>query len=557
MNTRFRFPLTFLLASFGVVSTGAAQTAQYLDQNWSGADSHYFYRTTQGSRLIPYQMFVKLEESGSTARFASPAHMMALGYLIEAKPSPAPAGWVDDNPDNLPIGFVKDVRNGKADAVGLTCAACHTRDITYQGTRMRIDGAPGYGDTERFLRELEAALLAPLNDTLKFERLRVAMGVSNATTLRTDLTAAYNKLALENESNRVRGTTQVNAPGPGRLDAFAHIKNRVSNVVLAGNSTQTANTVDATAPVNFPFLWNAPYQDYVQWPGNVPNWGPGSLARNVGEVLGVFAETTASRDLLGLVQASSTAHVPNLVEIENRLLRLRSPAWPSQFPAPNAALAAIGEPLFAQYCGSCHGKLDRLEPFKFVRTSILGANVVGTDPTMADNNLNDRALAGVTNANPNTVVNPLDTLGAVETPLLLPELWRGVEMNATHKQPASQPARNLTLAAGESSLHTYKARPLNGIWATAPYLHNGSVRTLYQLMQSGPSRDAYFCVSSTEFSPADVGLANDCANGGYFFDTTKKGNSRLGHEYGTPADTRFPILTDYQRRAVVEYMKTL
>ncbi|MET0284389.1 MAG: di-heme-cytochrome C peroxidase [Polyangiales bacterium] len=535
----------------GAAASAHAQTAQSLTQGWSSTQRHTFYRTTQGSRLIPYNLFVKLEMASSTQRFAGTTNMMALGFLIEPSTS--------DNPDSLPIGFVKDTQTGKPDAIGLTCAACHTRDITYQGTRYRLDGAQGYGDTERFLSTLQSALGATLGDAAKFERLRVATGTaagSATTALRSSLQAAYDKIALENQSNLP--PSGVNNPGPGRLDAFAHIKNRVANTVLAGNSSSTSNNVDATAPVSFPFLWDAPYLDFVQWPGNVTNYTVGSVGRNVGEVLGVFAETTVTRNVVGFVDVKSTANLNNLIALEDQLLLLKSPQWPSAFPPANPLLAALGQPLFNQYCGSCHVTVDRNPRTNYIKTFSLGASKVGTDPTMANNNANDRALAGATDSNPNKVVNPLDTLGSVVTPLLLPIAGQAFAINASHKQPALPATRNIDKAANETDVQTYKARPLNGIWATAPYLHNGSVRTLAQLLKPGPQREASFCVGSIAFSPADVGMANDCGvPNAYVFDTSKPGNSRLGHEYGTPSDTRFPVLTEAGKAALLEYMKTL
>src|SRR4030095_14281120 len=52
----------------------------------------------------------------------------------------------------------------------------------------------------------------------------------------------------------------------------------------------------------------------------------------------------------------------------------------------------------------------------------------------------------------------------------------------------------------------YKARPLNGIWATAPYLHNGSVRNLYELLLPAEERTTTFYVGRREVHPASVGF---------------------------------------------------
>jgi hypothetical protein len=97
-------------------------------------------------------------------------------------------------------------------------------------------------------------------------------------------------------------------------------------------------------------------------------------------------------------------------------------------------------------------------------------------------------------------------------------------------------------------LEVYKAGPLGGIWATAPYLHNGSVPNLYQLLLPGNERLKKFKVGSREFDPVNIGF--DYAAGSFELDTTTKGNSNAGHEYGT-------AMTDEERWQLVEYLKTL
>ena len=108
----------------------------------------------------------------------------------------------------------------------------------------------------------------------------------------------------------------------------------------------------------------------------------------------------------------------------------------------------------------------------------------------------------------------------------------------------------------ERALLAYKARPLNGIWAGAPYLHNGSVPNLYQLMLPAGQRDKTFYIGAWDFDPVNVGYVTDERPGSFLFDTTLPGNSNAGHEYGTGTDG-LPVLTDTEIRALVEYMKTL
>jgi hypothetical protein len=126
-------------------------------------------------------------------------------------------------------------------------------------------------------------------------------------------------------------------------------------------------------------------------------------------------------------------------------------------------------------------------------------------------------------------------------------------------------------------LLAYKARPLNGIWATAPYLHNGSVPTLYDLLlparlrntatvgvnlpePAGPVRPEVFAVGLREFDPVKVGFvsAADTPGAPFIFRARNAvtgepipGNYNSGHNYGTSQ------LGEEERLELVEYLKTL
>ena len=101
-------------------------TVEYLPQNWAPADSLWFYTVTQGSNMMPYDFFLTLEQVGNTEPFRSNENMNFYRYL--------PQKATSSNPDGLPVGFVKDTYKGK-DYIGVTCAACHTAQINYQGQR--------------------------------------------------------------------------------------------------------------------------------------------------------------------------------------------------------------------------------------------------------------------------------------------------------------------------------------------------------------------------------------------------------------------------------------
>lgn len=93
----------------------------------------------------------------------------------------------------------------------------------------------------------------------------------------------------------------------------------------------------------------------------------------------------------------------------------------------------------------------------------------------------------------------------------------------------------------------YKARPLNGVWSTAPYLHNGSVLNMQELLTPPAQRLTKFRVGSSEFEPSTLGYINA---GPFEFDTTLAGNTNTGHAYGT-------TLTAEQKEQLLEYVKGL
>jgi len=107
----------------------------------------------------------------------------------------------------------------------------------------------------------------------------------------------------------------------------------------------------------------------------------------------------------------------------------------------------------------------------------------------------------------------------------------------------------------------YKARPLNGIWATAPYLHNGSVPTLNALLNSR-SRPVYWRTQNPrEYDRDNLGWRFETLEKGHadeddpaarkrIYDSTLRGYANTGHDYSDS-------YTETERQALIEYLKTL
>ncbi len=534
-------------ARHAVPTDPAIERVVYLDQGWTPAESADFYNRTQGSRLLPYPWFLALEQAGGDTPFRDAANVARLGYLPQ-QPNPC-------NPDGLPVGFVKDPKahGDRTDWLGLTCAACHTAEIHHGTTAVRVDGGPTHGDLSLLLTELTAALKATLDDPAKFDRFanRVAKSDREKEALRQQLEETYRFRRADDALNR-----PPHPYGPARFDAFGRILNEV--LVHALGVTDPAQRHPPDAPVSY--LWDTPHHDVVQWNGVARNKVVGSemlggLARNVGEVLGVFGDVTISppRSASVFTGYDSSARVPDLIHLEKLLHKLQSPRWPDVFPPIDEGKRKAGEALFNQHCASCHHHLDRTDPKRAVTATMTPLKVVGTDPLMATNFVTRKAKTGPLEGRRMFFVTgerfgpeaPADEIVLHTVVGVIAgspwDQYKGAQLKELRARRATLP---------DDALLAYKARPLNGVWATAPYLHNGSVPNLYQLLLPADQRVKEFHVGSRRFDPVNVGVETAPSPGSFHFRTQVPGNSNAGHVYGE-------TLTDAERWQLVEYLKSL
>jgi hypothetical protein len=524
----------------------------YLDQGWSTSDSTRFYFTPQGSQIVPYDWFLALEQADSTTPFRDAKNMMRLRYLPQ---SPGPM-----NPDGLPVGFVADKGVDRV-WLGLTCAACHTAEIRFGDTAYRIDGAPTMGDVRAMLSGLIESMQKTHDDSAKFERFAAQVLKGRDTPAARD----FLKLQLAESIKTRVGYNVRNFPGYdptkptpppdhyGRLDALGAIVNEVYHFAEKEGAPPTSKPADA--PVSYPFLWDTPTQNLVQWVG-IENGGPlgiFSLSRNVGEVLGVFGglEIPPSPTKFGY---RSTVRISELRELEDWLKTLRAPKWPSAFPPIDQAAAALGKTIYQNRCMSCHPLIET-------------GNVAMLADAKTDRATWDHFFVGqrpsgkLEGAFQNVVdVTELAKIAAqADGPTMLRNAVIGTIVGAWKEPPpdelskiAFRPKLFAAAAPGAPPPATYKARPLDGIWATAPYLHNGSVANLDDLLKPAAQRLKSFSVGTRTFDPVHVGFETD-APGFPKFDVAAPGSSNAGHDgptYGADLD-------DADRRNLLEYLKTL
>ena len=124
----------------GTALVSAVGNVVNLEQGWTEKTQQHFYFVDQGSQMMPYDWFLALEQDSSQELFRSDKNMNALRYL-PSKPTKL-------NPDGLPVGFAKGIDKNGRSWLGFNCSLCHTGQISYQGTDIRIDGGTTIGDIQ-------------------------------------------------------------------------------------------------------------------------------------------------------------------------------------------------------------------------------------------------------------------------------------------------------------------------------------------------------------------------------------------------------------------------
>jgi mono/diheme cytochrome c family protein len=207
---------------------------------------------------------------------------------------------------------------------------------------------------------------------------------------------------------------------------------------------------------------------------------------------------------MGAGALPQTLDLERIERIKSWIWNLKAPPYPFEI---DRSLAAKGKPIYERYCAECH------EPGGAQVGKVVSKKYLGTDPERADSF--DAEMA-----------KRMNTIGA------------GYKWRFTHFRATDGYANHL----------------LDGSWLRAPYLHNGSVPTLRDLLEKPAKRPKEFYRGYDVFDQKKVGFVSSVAaeDGRQFFkfDTRLRGNGNGGHLYGTD-------LGDAEKEALVEYMKTL
>jgi hypothetical protein len=406
-------------------------------------------------------------------------------------------GFITEDGKDLPIGVSRRRRLG-IDHVGLNCAVCHTgtvRETPTSPPRIVLGMPANRLDLQAFV---QFVLECSLDNRLTADAIRGRLPKTGGPSLfeRALLDFGYierlrgTTLHLRNRIAPVMADT-VPRWGRGRVDTFNPYKSVQFNWDLS-----TLPPSELIGASDYPSIWNQKPREgmHLHWDGDNDSVDE----RNLSAALGAgVTPVTVDHD--------------NLRRVRDWIWTLPPPKYPYRV---DRALASRGAPIYRQLCANCH----------------------------ADHRFRDGVVSG-------SRVGQVESIGTIGTdPYRLNSYTPAFASNQYALYPDS-PYR----FSHFRKTNGYANHPLDGIWLRAPYLHNGSVPTLRDLLEPPESRPKAFYRGYDVYDQVRLGFVSDVpeADGQVFthYDTSVSGNANTGHVYGT-------TLSDHDKRAIVEYLKT-
>jgi len=393
-------------------------------------------------------------------------------------------GFLYDRQGELPIGIARRAYRG-VDLVWFNCAICHTG--TWRATEgdvpSIVHGMPSNNlDLYRFVRFL---LDAAADERLAPERVLRAMrdagarlGIVDRLLWQYYVIPSVREGLVQRRSRLLGLLAEQPAWGPGRVDTFNPYKLQQMGMMLGALAPE-----ERIGAADFPSIFHQKPRDGMQlhWDGNNTSLAERNLSAALGA--GVTPDTVDH----GAIR-----------RVADWLGDLQPPPSPHKV-APDAA--ERGRALYMAGCASCHGYRDATGyVFKGATLGKVVPNAeLGVDP------------------------GRLDSYTAAFRERQLSELFAGT------------PYRFARFAKTDG----YANLPLDGLWLRGPYLHNGAVPTLRDLLSPQADRPAAFVRGLDVVDGRNGGFVAPRCDAktppprGFCFDTTRPGNGNGGHRYGT------------------------
>ena len=541
-------------------SRGTAQAGRSLPpvENYhnglSDGERRGFYHLSEGGEVIPVSILQVLERSRTPQ---DPPGDGLVPFVQNLERYGLIADEVSDhNPFGLPVGMTV-ARSRLTDrlVVGFNCTTCHVGELWQNGRRVRIDGGPNMIRLNDLFADLKDELGATVKETGRRERFLVNVArqrrdndakMPSTRTLAQrveDIDLAKATLGYIEAMPTLKQMASVEN-GYGRVDAFGVARN-----LLFGSDPK--NLRPHNAPVSFPHIWGIETTAWLQWGANMNS----VMERNIGQSLGVGA-------VFDPKTFATTSRLDNLNTLEHLMYKLTPPRWPTDVFGPvERARAERGRPIYERACSNCH---DR--PFEITRSGLVVYQLftlkqTGVSPLVAKNFDQTVMVDGKEMRFAEAAFPVLEGLkkqyyAANNISEATQTEWEG---RARRPAPQWAPRVRSTLADSERypdsrGGRVYPAKPLAGIWATAPYLNNGSVANMWDLLTLPEMRPKTFALGSREYDTEKLGYRTapdpSAPAPPWAFQTSVASNSNAGHVYGTN-------LSDEDKRDLIEYLKDL
>jgi len=558
----------------------------------SAEERQQYYHLTEGGELFPMSWLLALEQpvtdaAGKTTYRPFLENVQRFGLI----PDP-PSRF---NPYGLPVGVTigYDQVSG-LQMMGLNCTACHVGEIHYNGRAIRIDGDQNMSFVNAFITAMVNATTDTLKDPERLarfldrrRRVKLVAVPDYPVVEKEDIPApkddpdelldsghhglhrvmdavrsmaSTNRGLLEQKLDSLR-TIQILkqamalAPvdGYGRVDAFGVGRNELFDAFSSKDFTKGSNLLAPDAPVSIPHLWGMKNTSWFEWGANTNS----VIQRNIGQSLGVGASYDPDSGY------ATTSRLDHLYAMEQLSYKLTPPVWPADILGPiDTAKAARGKAFFDRTCALCHETYAKSGPKGDLNEyQLFSLSVVGTDPNTALNFEKNVMTANGPQPFGLAAFSVVDNVRKAY--YLTHNIPDDVQAKWEDRERRPAPEFRVPLMQYDKYKDTarhgvYRAKTLKGIWATAPFLHNGSVPTIYDLLHLAADRPKEFKVGTREYDPQKLGYVT---SGDRFitppnmqevtFNTHLQGNSNTGHEWWF-----YPELTDEVRFEIIEFLKT-
>jgi hypothetical protein len=536
----------------------AANLADY-HNGLTDADRRAFYHVSEGSEMFPLAIVQSLE------RKRTPQDPPGDG-LVPFTDNLARYGFIpddksDQNPFGLPVGMTVERSHLTSRVmVGFNCTTCHVGELWRNGRRVRIDGGPNMLRLNDLFEDMKGELEATSKDTAgRRERFLASIArhraendavfpsdralAERAKDLATDIELAQAFVDYLKKIPVLAAQTKTQN-GYGRADAFGVARN-----LLFGKDPQ--NLRPQNAPASFPHMWGIETTAWLQWGANMNS----VMERNIGQSLGVGAVFDAA-------SYATTSRLDNLNRLEHTVYKLTPPTWPADvFGAIDETKAARGRALYDRQCANCHEKPFAVTPSGLVVYQLFTLKELGVSPLIATNFDDTVVVDGKTMRFAAAAFGALE--GLKQQYYKANNISEGTqaEWEGRTRRPPPQwkPSMRSTLAEADKFPDTkggrvYPAKPLAGAWATAPYLNNGSVANVWDLLTPPANRPKTFMLGSREYDVQKLGYVTTAdaksPAQAWEYDTSQIGNANSGHVYGTN-------LPDDDKWALIEFLKSL